>query len=166
MIYVIRDGSYVKIGITSQSADDRLKALQTGNPRELKLVHVCDVGPMDVDLRSIEAMVHKQLEDCRARGEWFQCSPMEAKETIKYCCDNYKSLHSYAGEDKMPARVAYVALRKDLAELIPYDNDEWIDGFMTSAVSKYWQIQRGEKILIDSDQAESVLNMLNRSIKR
>jgi hypothetical protein len=65
-IYFIQDGDDgpVKIGY-SNKPDVRLRNLQTGNYRELRLCHVI---PGDL---SVEKQLHQRFEPARIRGEWF-----------------------------------------------------------------------------------------------
>lgn len=68
-IYFISDGEFVKIGYTEGSAEDRRKALQTGNPKPLKVV-----GTMSGD-QSLEFNLHSQFSEHRVSGEWFKMAP-------------------------------------------------------------------------------------------
>lgn len=63
------DHFQIKIGLTTgASADSRLNACQTGNPRELKIVAEYSGYPKD------ETRLHKLLSSYRQSGEWF-CLP-------------------------------------------------------------------------------------------
>ena len=66
-IYVISNGNFLKIGISSHP-DKRLKELQTGSPIDLKIIKT-----FNGDL-SIEKSIHKDLEKYKTIGggkEWF-----------------------------------------------------------------------------------------------
>lgn len=65
-VYFIQDGrkGAVKIGMTVDP-EKRLRDLQTGNPRTLRIRHVI---PGD---RSTEKALHARFEPARIRGEWF-----------------------------------------------------------------------------------------------
>jgi len=71
MVYFIADDPgygedvYVKIGFTLGVAQDRLKALQVGNPRTLFLVYS---EPGGIEL---ETELHILCSEFRVRGEWF-----------------------------------------------------------------------------------------------
>lgn len=65
MIYVISDGEHYKIGYTAGEPRERLKTLQTGNPRRLSLV-----GTFFGD-RAVEAALHARFSTIRVVGEWF-----------------------------------------------------------------------------------------------
>lgn len=56
----------VKIGRTSGDAGSRLKSLQTGHYKQLKLLATISM-PFEV-----ERWIHKGLADAHLRGEWFQ----------------------------------------------------------------------------------------------
>lgn len=64
-IYIISDGEYIKIGISSDP-EERLKNLQTGNPRELELL-TCFPGS-----KILEKELHNLFESCEGVGEWFK----------------------------------------------------------------------------------------------
>ncbi len=62
--YAIWDGEAIKIGTTRGHPQQRLHALQTGNPRQLHLVAYSAVYT--------EAWCHQRLHKWRIRGEWFR----------------------------------------------------------------------------------------------
>lgn len=66
-VYVVQeDGDEaIKVG-TARDPLERLKTLQTGNRRELRLLYVLP-GTHDT-----EAYFHRRLWLCRVRGEWFE----------------------------------------------------------------------------------------------
>ena len=66
-LYFISDGEFVKIGV-AYNAHKRLKALQTGNPRTLKLIaSFKNCGLMEWE-------THNRLffKSLNVRGEWFR----------------------------------------------------------------------------------------------
>lgn len=66
MIYLVKCGDFHKIGYTSGTrADDRIKAMQTGNPYPITLVHLWP-GSMEDEARWHERFGHR-----RTTGEWF-----------------------------------------------------------------------------------------------
>lgn len=65
-VYAIWDGCAVKIGKSKGHPQRRLDALQTGNPRTLRLL------AYTVELT--ESDVHRKLRRHRIRGEWFRPS--------------------------------------------------------------------------------------------
>jgi hypothetical protein len=73
MIYVITQGNAsdfkAKIGISSDP-ESRLKTLQTGSPKDLKLSFSFPVP----DDKELEVYLHQRFEDRRLNGEWFDFS--------------------------------------------------------------------------------------------
>jgi hypothetical protein len=60
---------YVKIGFTRVlDADNRRKDLQTGNPRKLEILVLCQVD----DVRDVEHTFHQLVESNRVQDEWFR----------------------------------------------------------------------------------------------
>lgn len=66
-VYFITDGEYVKIG--KGFPLPRMKMLQTGNPRELKLLFSIPIGPHSA--RNAEYQIHELFKRYWMRGEWF-----------------------------------------------------------------------------------------------
>lgn len=71
VIYFIQEGEDgpVKIGWTSMSPEQRLYSMQTGNPRDLRVIAWAP-GSQDY-----EKKFHEQLGFARIRGEWFHPHP-------------------------------------------------------------------------------------------
>ena len=68
-IYIIHDGINVKIG-KSDKPEKRVKSLQTGNPKILKIIKTFTVPKNKVFI--IEKECHKNLNKTyEKRGEWF-----------------------------------------------------------------------------------------------
>ena len=65
-IYLISDGTFIKIGITS-NIRKRIKNLQTGNPHKLKVLFTWYVE----NAEQLEIQLHKKFERKRKSGEWF-----------------------------------------------------------------------------------------------
>lgn len=72
-LYIISEGEDgpIKIG-RSRNAWTRLQALQTGNPRSLKIAAAWALRPDEVV--EAESMLHEELENFELVGEWFQLS--------------------------------------------------------------------------------------------
>jgi hypothetical protein len=70
-VYFVRDSGtgYTKIGFTSKPIEQRLRHLQTGNPRELVLLACVPGAPLD------ERRLHGRFAADRVRSEWFRSSP-------------------------------------------------------------------------------------------
>lgn len=65
-VYFISDGEYCKIGVT-YNLDKRLKQLQTGNPKELKIIHsIRTRHPYE-----LENELHNIFRTKNTRYEWF-----------------------------------------------------------------------------------------------
>lgn len=64
MVYFISDGTFTKIG-KADEPNRRLKKLQTGNVKELKLINLIE-GDYE-----IESKLHEIFHRYRVRGEWF-----------------------------------------------------------------------------------------------
>jgi hypothetical protein len=69
-VYFISDGLTAKIGFTDRAVTDRLRELQTGNPRSLEIVGVIESGTM-----ATESAIHRNWWADSVRGEWFKDSP-------------------------------------------------------------------------------------------
>lgn len=71
-VYFIEDGDAVKIGYTKdKNPEKRLRALQTANPRKLRLLGFIPGGV------EVESRIHSELAHHRLEGEWFElCRPV------------------------------------------------------------------------------------------
>lgn len=79
-IYIISDGELVKIGY-SQNPTKRLKQLQTGHPKTLKLIKTFDYQPQGIMTeRLMEKRIHHLLRRFKVRhkGEWFNCNDYDS----------------------------------------------------------------------------------------
>jgi integrase len=77
-VYVIGDEAPpYKVG-WSRSAARRLIAIQTGNPRRIKILHVV---PHE-HARAVEWQAHRLLGSARISGEWFDASLFRIKQAI------------------------------------------------------------------------------------
>lgn len=66
VVYLIKAGKYAKIGKTTLDyLDERIAALQTGNPEELKLLAAID------EYSEVEEALHAKYSEFKVRGEWF-----------------------------------------------------------------------------------------------
>jgi len=81
-IYVIGpDEGEQKIGL-SKSPERRLKNLQTGHPKRLRIHHK---EPIDATIvHKLEKKIHTELNYKRTKGEWFNMTPQEATEFVIY----------------------------------------------------------------------------------
>jgi hypothetical protein len=79
-LYVISDGENFKIGITRQ-LDYRLRTLQTGNPRPLKMVAHFEHERIPAD--RFEFYLHKFLAKYRLTGEWFDGAALRVQMVVQ-----------------------------------------------------------------------------------
>lgn len=86
-IYIIgsEDKPY-KIGL-SKNPNKRLKSLQTGHPKLLK-IHYTEEIP-ECKVRYIESCIHDALKLCKTHGEWFDISLENAKLEVKFAVIRY-----------------------------------------------------------------------------
>uniref|UniRef100_A0A6H1ZYZ5 Bacteriophage T5 Orf172 DNA-binding domain-containing protein n=1 Tax=viral metagenome TaxID=1070528 RepID=A0A6H1ZYZ5_9ZZZZ len=85
-LYFVQQGTRgpVKIGI-SKEPEERIKVLQTGNPKKLRLIWT--INPKS---KNVENTLHRVFLDERLEGEWFLPSEMLARlilETIEHSFD-------------------------------------------------------------------------------
>tara|TARA_R100000951_G_scaffold98979_1_gene89137 strand:+ start:428 stop:1351 length:924 start_codon:yes stop_codon:yes gene_type:complete len=71
-VYVISGRNSCKIGFTSKDPKQRLAALQTGNPQQLRLAGYVP-GCM-----GLESRAHSHFQQSRLEGEWFAVPPSDA----------------------------------------------------------------------------------------
>lgn len=70
-----------KIGMTAGCPKERVKQLQTGNDKSLKLVKSYFV----YSPKSLERDLHKVFKDNRIQGEWFRLGFLELKMFGRFC---------------------------------------------------------------------------------
>lgn len=78
-VYVVRCCNYHKIGV-SDDPDKRFKSIQAHNPFEIELVKV--YGYRSSDAHKIERYLHKQFNEYRVRGEWFDFGDLDVIKLI------------------------------------------------------------------------------------
>jgi T5orf172 domain len=71
-VYVLDDGHAFKIGYTKGYVAARVKDLQTGNPRLIRMV--AEVGSASED---VEAHLHTAFGEWNLQGEWFEREPLK-----------------------------------------------------------------------------------------
>lgn len=99
-VYVISDGcGHVKIGV-ARDPEKRLRELQVGNANKLRVIgHFWCDRPGDS-----EAAAHRELDYCRARGEWFGCGIQEACDVVRATLDS----------EREPLSMVSVRIKKDI----------------------------------------------------
>lgn len=95
-VYFIQDdpGTPFKIGYTNR-AGARVRALQTGNWRELRLVAVLPAPPC------VETAYHRMLASERVNLEWFK-GPMTSALAVKACDMAEQMMQAYEGSGNAP----------------------------------------------------------------
>jgi hypothetical protein len=81
VVYAITDGDgRCKIG-KAVDIGKRIKQLQTGNPKPLRLAAYLRCGCESLAIRA-ESASHKSLDGCRLYGEWFACDVHTALQAL------------------------------------------------------------------------------------
>lgn len=80
-VYFITDGNYIKIGVAA-SLPNRMKQLQTGNPRELEALYVIEELSQKEALKD-EKILHNYFSDKQTFGEWYDIK----QHNIISCCN-------------------------------------------------------------------------------
>jgi hypothetical protein len=78
LLYLLSDGTSIKIGITTDTTEKRIKNLQTGNPNKIIEIY----SKMLKNSKEIEFLLHKKYEKHRVMGEWFNLSTKQIDEII------------------------------------------------------------------------------------
>lgn len=70
-VYLLSDGQYCRIGMSSGEMDKQIKAMQIANPRDITVLAIS--RGLDKKASSvIQAELHKKYAQLRLRGEWFE----------------------------------------------------------------------------------------------
>lgn len=75
-VYFISDGDYVKIGCTKDLVRNRLRNLQSGNAKELRLLRFVDNIP-DIDKYRVEKGIHEYVKQFHYKREWYDVKCMD-----------------------------------------------------------------------------------------
>lgn len=78
-LYVMRTTGFVKVGVTSQPIEKRVRAVQTGTPTPIFYVSYFIVNSRERAF-AIEKAIHKKLQRRRTYGEWFSNVRENSKE--------------------------------------------------------------------------------------
>lgn len=87
-IYVIGTENQIKIGF-SKCPEKRLKQLQTGNMHKLSLYYKEEM--QDSKIQIIEQLIHRDLKHKKSCGEWFNISPQDGINIVKFAKIRYDS---------------------------------------------------------------------------
>jgi hypothetical protein len=111
MLYFIRSGQYVKIGI-SEAPYRRIASIQTSNPDELEVLAVVEGGAQ------LEAEMHRRFAALHYRGEWFRDDT-----TIRQVIAGMQTLPPH--NPHKPRNEAAVQQRKAMPKDEPLTLDNW-----------------------------------------
>ena len=90
-LYLISDGEYLKIGISS-TPRKRLKQIQTSNARELRIVKAWEVGNRKTT-ESWETYIHARMAAYHVRGEWFNAPLDRTRKFLHKLLVNRKEIN-------------------------------------------------------------------------
>jgi Meiotically up-regulated gene 113 len=97
-VYVLEDGSGVKIGYTNGPVAKRIGGLQTGNSRRITIIaEMSDATP------ALEALIHSKLDEWNVTGEWFARDQLVAQAAAAEGFGPW--LRRLAGDDEWPVTV-------------------------------------------------------------
>lgn len=80
-VYFISDGEFIKIGVAA-SLPNRIKQLQTGNPRKLSAMFIIETETQREALK-IENDLHKYFSEKQCVGEWFNITESDIKRACR-----------------------------------------------------------------------------------
>lgn len=80
-VYFISDGKFVKIGVAA-SLPNRIKQLQTGNPRKLYAMFIIGTKTQKEALK-VESDLHKIFSEKQCIGEWFDITESDIKKVCR-----------------------------------------------------------------------------------
>lgn len=75
-VYLLKAGTFYKIGVTQGSIENRVRALQTGSPYPIEIIHVVKTQ----NPYALEAKLHKDYANKRRQGEWFE---LDQRDVLK-----------------------------------------------------------------------------------
>jgi hypothetical protein len=81
-LYVLDLDHGTKVGITSQTIEERVADLRNGSGFEARVVATFPVADYD-EARKIERVAHWLLRADRTHGEWFHTHPLIAVDAVK-----------------------------------------------------------------------------------
>lgn len=88
-IYIITDGTNYKVGVTKKEPEKRLKQLQTGNPKKLKIFNSFKV-PIKM-VYQLEKEAHNKIKTIYPKfGEWFHgATAFHINLLVDEICQNF-----------------------------------------------------------------------------
>lgn len=136
-VYILQCGEFFKIGVAND-VNARVRALQTGNPVEIRIVFSHEI----ID-RNVEKRLHKLFSDKRIRNEWFALTEKDIYDIIEVA----KSQQNYIAIRQNPP----LREKKTKAETTesPPAESAWIERFMRGHYNWYlkwrWRDENGKK---------------------
>jgi len=129
-LYVIGEGAgsgLVKIG-RARDARRRLREIQTGYPRELRLLHV------EFGEGGAEKQLHRLLRGSRCRGEWFDFGDRDPVAEIRDALERVRAAEAAEGprqQRRTPeqAEAGYWRAIRCISEGLGFDPDEAVKSF-------------------------------------
>jgi hypothetical protein len=85
-LYAVRVNEYVKIG-TARDLRLRVRHFQTGSPYPVTYIGAVQIWQNY--LPQAERSAHRFLEECAARGEWFQTTDARALDALSHAESRY-----------------------------------------------------------------------------
>lgn len=79
-VYFIWDGNAMKIGLTRQGAEKRIKNLQTGNSSDLEIYRTIQTP----NPNQLEKFLHDVFQDKHVRGEWYDVTKEEIGKLVEF----------------------------------------------------------------------------------
>lgn len=108
-VYFIASGrDIIKVGM-AKDVGKRVRALQTGGPFEMKVIHKIEVAAERV--AALEKLIHKRLKRYRIRGEWFRVEPALAIRTAERAASQFAKDWTIAAADEDGITLASVRCR-------------------------------------------------------
>lgn len=97
-VYLIASGrNIIKVGM-AKDVGKRVRALQTGGPFEMQVIHKIEVGADNV--AALEKLIHKCLRSYRIRGEWFRIERETAIRIAQRAANQFGKDRSFAKVDE------------------------------------------------------------------
>ena len=135
----------IKIGLTTDtSPEKRIKSMETVSPWGLELVDVLQTS-LPVEM---EKIIHSDFKEKRIKGEWFNISFTEVKETVeKYSnmlLDDFIHLVNIKGND-IPQSNRIKTLINDGEKRIQHNSPYKLDGSIKRTQSQWiiWECVKG-----------------------
>lgn len=108
-VYLIASGrDIIKVGM-AKDVGKRVRALQTGGPFEMQIIHKIEVAADHV--AALEKLIHKRLKRYRLRGEWFRLERATAIRISERAASQFAKDRTIAAADDDGQTVATLRCR-------------------------------------------------------